>query len=97
MTIKAAAQDADNNAFDCGTGKIYDTSKDNELCTSSTCTSTGGANDIGKCCKSESSSESGGSGGGQAGPGGHLDVKQEALLQDAVLGNVLGKGGSGHS
>ena len=61
LTIKDAAQDADDNAFDCGSGQIYDTSKDDELCASSTCTSAGGANDIGTCCVAQGSGSAPGS------------------------------------
>ena len=61
LTIKAAAQDDANNAFDCGSNKIYDTSKDDELCASSTCTSAGGANDIGTCCVAQGSGSAPGS------------------------------------
>ena len=96
LTIGADTTARNNWCDAASSGKVYNSAAANTQCAAaSRSASTPG--DISACCKSESDGESGGSGGGQAGPGGHLDVKQEALLQDAVLGNVLGKGGSGHS
>ena len=75
-----ADQNAARATF-CGTAtppKVYNTDDDDTDCAGLTCTT---ATDVGTCCTNGETVS------------GRLDVKQEALLQDAVLG----QGGSGHS
>ena len=61
--------------------QVYDASESNADCAGFTCTNTEGSPDVNTCCTN----------GGAV--SGRLHVKQEALLQDAVLG----QGGGGHS
>ena len=76
----AADQNAARATF-CGTAtppKVYNTDDDDTDCAGLTCTT---ATDVNTCCTNGETVS------------GRLDVKQEALLQDAVLG----QGGGGHS
>ena len=79
----AADQNAARATF-CGSDKVYNPDADDDDCVGLTCTTKadgGDDTDVNTCCST----------GGAV--SGRLDVKQEALLQGAALG----QGGSGHS